>query len=328
MAISLKPAKRFWPAPSFLVLGTLLLAGTGALADSPPPKDSQDAILDLGKVGRGWTGDLTWKLTNPSTQTMIVLAVEPGCHCVEPKIDHLTLEPGQSTRVHARIRTLSQPEGPVTWKVKVRHRVGNETGETSFWAKADLIADIVCQPTIVAFRGNGSATVPLVLSDRRKPGLEVLKVASGVQGIQAHLVKGQPGENQIRIEKLPGNHGTKRGFLVLETNDPVYTSIEVPVHIEPATSQKVEATPAEVRLNPPGAARVVLSRPGDLLVRVARVNTPAGLSAKTHKGPGAKATLEFHQTGVLAAGEKVLVEFENSQLPTLELPVELLPKLP
>jgi len=278
-------------------------------------------VVDLGKVGRGWSGPATWKWNNPGDQPLEITQIQAGCHCVEPQISEKRIAPSQTVDLTARIRTLSQPEGAVSWKVTAHYREGTEMKKMEFWARAELVGDIICQPTILSFRGTGRATSQLTLKDRRSPGIEVKSAKCNLPGIRVSLSKAAPADNEILVEKLPGHLGSQRGFIVLETNDPAYPTLEVPIHLETSALQKVEAAPAEIRSFGQGSARVILSRPGDQLVRVAKVETPAGLTCKMSKGPGAKMTLEFRQSGPVAAGAKAVVVFENPQLPALELPV-------
>lgn len=301
-------------------LANPLLANLSVRGMDPTPAERSD-LVDLGKIGRGWAGQATWKIQNTQKLPLIITQIQPGCHCVEPEVDQNKLEIGQTATIKARIRTLSQPEGPVSWKLKVHYRQGNQTGTMDLLAKAELVGDLICEPTILVFKGDGSLAIPLTLKDRRKPGIEVTKVSAGLKSIKVDLQKSEPGDNLIRVEKLPGPSGHQKGFLVLETNDPLYPQLEVPVQLETSSTQKVEATPSVIQISSNGNCRVLLSRQGDLLVRVSKVHLPQGLTAKINKGPGPKSTIEFTQTGPIPAGEKVLVEFENKQLPATELEI-------
>ncbi len=77
--------------------------------------------------------------------------------------------------------------------------------------------------------------------------------------------------------------------------------------------------PSRLVWNEQQACRMVLSRPGDLLVRVARVDVPPGVTVEIHRGPGPKSTLLFAQTGPIPAGSKVRIVFEKVELGFMDL---------
>lgn len=301
-------------------LASPLLANLSVQGMNPVATEG-GSLVDLGKIGRGWSGHATWKIQNAQNLPLIITQVQPGCHCVEPEVDRNKLEKGETATIKARIRTLSQPEGLVSWRLKVHYRQGTQMGTMDLVAKAELVGDLICEPTILVFKGEGTLVVPLTLKDRRKPGIEVTKVSAGLKGIKADLQKSGPGDNLIRVEKLAGPSGHQKGYLVLETNDPLYPQLEIPVQLETSSTQKVEAAPSVIQFSSNDRCRVLFSRQGDLLVRVSKVHLPQGLAAKISKGPGPKSTIEFTKTGPIPAGEKVLVEFENKQLPATELEI-------
>ncbi|MCY2944834.1 MAG: DUF1573 domain-containing protein [Planctomycetota bacterium] len=285
---------------------------------------AKPSTLELGKLGRGWSGDALWIITNNSGNPVKIIDVFASCHCVKPLAEKTLLGPGESTRIKATIRTLSQPGGKATWKVTLTHGTPAQPELLSLFAVADLIADLRIEPTILSFRGSGTHQTTIQIEDTRTPPIQILKATTSVMGVSATVMENLETTSQ-RIQKIAitkGAHAKGQGYLVLETTDNTRPRIEIPILIEESSTNKVEMTPSRMAWNEKQACRVVLSRPGDLLVRVARVDCPPGVSVEIHRGPGPRSTLLFTRMGSIPAGSKARVVFEKAELGVLDLEVD------
>ena len=265
---------------------------------------AKPSTLELGRLGRGWSGDALWTITNTSGNPVKIIDVFASCHCVKPLAEKTLLGPGESTRIKATIRTLSQPGGKATWKVTLTHGTPAQPELLSLFAVADLIADLRIEPTILSFRGSGTHQTTIQIEDTRTPPIQILKATTSVMGVSATVLENlettHPRHQKIAITK--GAHAKGQGYLVLETTDTTRPRIEIPILIEESSTNKVEMTPSRMAWNEKQACRVVLSRPGDLLVRVARVDCPPGVSVEIHRGPGPRSTLLVHSSGFEGTG--------------------------
>ena len=273
--------------------------------------------INLGILGRGWSGEAQWSITNSSTSPVQILEVRSGCNCVEAKAERSILAPGESTTIQAMIRTLSQAGGKSSWRVSVKFaKPGNSTEEPqnlSLLATAELTNDLRIEPTIISFKGSGPGQTQLTIDDQRSPPIRILKTTTNLQSISTRwLETNNTGHQTLLIQKKAGP--AARGFVVLETDDPSRPRIEIPLFIEDTVTTTVEVTPTRIQWSESGACRMVLSRPGDLLVRVEKVESPREVSVKIVRGPGPRTTLEFRKMGVPPAGSKATVLFDKKEL--------------
>lgn len=55
---------------------------------------AKPSTLELGKLGRGWSGDAVWIITNTSGNPVKIIDVSASCHCVKPLAEKTLLGPG------------------------------------------------------------------------------------------------------------------------------------------------------------------------------------------------------------------------------------------
>ena len=281
--------------------------------------------INLGKIGRGWSGEAEWSLTNTGANPVQILEIRSGCNCVEAKAEKNLLSSGASTKIRAHIRTLSQTGGKSSWKVTILFQhpdcIREEPKTLALLATAELVADLRIEPTIISFKGAGPGQSQLTIFDERSPPIRILKTTTNIPAITTRWVEnGIPGNQSLLIMKKQGP--PMRGFVVLETDDPTRPRIEIPIHIEETLTNLVEVSPTKIQWNPSGNCRMILSRPGDLLLRVEKVEVPEGVTVGVIRGPGPRATLEFKKVGQLASGSKAVVIFEKKELGKLVIDLE------
>lgn len=273
--------------------------------------------LNLGKIGRGWSGEAEWSITNSGANPVQLVDIRSGCNCVEAKAENTLLSPGASTKIRAHIRTLSQAGGKSSWKVTIHFQNSNNPREEpktlALLATAELVADLRIEPTIISFKGTGPGQSQLNILDNRSPPIRILKTTTNIPSISTRWAdNGSPGNQSLLIMKKQGP--AMRGFVVLETDDPTRPRVEIPIHIEETLTNSVQVTPSRIQWSPAGTCRMVLSRPGDLLVRVEKVEVPEGVSVSVLRGPGPRTTLELRKNGQPATGSKATVRFEKKEL--------------
>jgi len=273
--------------------------------------------LNLGKLGRGWSGEALWTIANPTSNPLQILEIRSGCNCVEAKAEKNLLSPGASTKIRAHIRTLSQAGGKSSWKVTIHFQNPNTPREEpktlALLATAELVADLRIEPTIISFKGAGPGQSQLNILDNRSPPIRILKTTTNIPSISTRWAdNGIPGNQSLLIMKKQGP--ATRGFVVLETDDPSRPRIEIPIHIDETLTNAVQVTPSRIQWSPSGTCRMILSRPGDLLVRVEKVEVSEGVSVSVLRGPGPRTTLDFRKNGQTPAGSKATVRFEKKEL--------------
>ena len=198
------------------------------------------------------------------------------------------LQPGETARLAVEINTLTQPDGPNRWQVVVGYRIvtplGPQTRELLLTLTATLSRDVHVSPPQVAFSTAGAATQTLTITDRRPTPLTVTRAASSSPHLSAAVVAPAAGPDGVRRQLVtltlaadtPTGH--REETIVLQTDDPAYPELRVPVRVLKRAAGGVFATPEAVAVRlvpgtPEVSALVQLRNPDGTPVRVLHVRS-------------------------------------------------------
>jgi hypothetical protein len=98
-----------------------------------------DSIFkDVGKVKKGQTVEITYRLENSGDKPLIISDVRPGCGCTLAEKPEQAIAPGKEGKIVAKFNTATQAVGSHTKNITVQ---GNfkPTGQAMLMFKADVV---------------------------------------------------------------------------------------------------------------------------------------------------------------------------------------------
>jgi hypothetical protein len=231
----------------------LLAAGEGS---GPPRLSAPELRVELGEVRSGPVVESRIVLLNDSrSEAVRVVETRPGCGCLKPRLSTEVVPPGGSVDVVMRLNTLTQPAGRQTWTLTLRHRPERDpaarVSECVIRVTARLRREVAVEPAALALRTSGEATHTLTLIDERPRPLGVRAVRCSAPWLRAEVgptsVEGSRRTTPIRItlarECLPGRYDET---LYVDTDDPAYSPLEVPVRVDRTADDGVQVVPEEL----------------------------------------------------------------------------------
>lgn len=299
-----------------LILAFLLAAAPTVSCEMP--------VVDLGTVRSGPPAVATFRLVNSGTAPVKIAGVEAGCGCVRRDVSKSVLAPGEAGTVTLTINTLTQPEGPNSWRASAV----TDAGPVELLVKANLVREIAVSPPAVGFSTATGATQTLTVTDRRAKPLTVTKTSCTSPHLSASI--SPPATTGDRVQKIelvlapdspPGEH---EETVSLFTDDPTCPELRVPVKIAKRVAGTVTAAPAAVDLTF-AAGQTELSsliqlRAGGNPVRIAEATCDhPGVKLKWAEASGRVGTLRV--TVVPGAKGTVRVKFAEPPGAELTIPV-------
>ncbi|MCZ2341006.1 MAG: DUF1573 domain-containing protein [Bacteroidales bacterium] len=255
----------------------------------PPALTCPTPVADVGEVRSGPPLVQSFQLTNPLRDRAIHIT-GLMCGCLRRDLGQERLAPGESTELRVAVNTLTQPEGPNTWRVSVRYRLEPRAGEPEpemveykldLTVVAKLVREISVTPPAVAFSTTGAAQQTLIVTDRRDRPLTVTHARTTSPHLTATLgeTRTEEGEHHQALAlalaaSMPV--GDTQETVVLTTNDPACPELRVPVTVHRRAAHGVTASPAQVELvlaSGVPASRLVQFRAGGQPVRIQAVES-------------------------------------------------------
>ncbi|TWT55585.1 hypothetical protein KOR42_27120 [Thalassoglobus neptunius] len=213
---------------------------------------SQYAV-DLGLVPPLETIPAHFDFRNLGDSDVRILKLEPSCGCLNPRLfdDKKVYGTGESGRFYVSVKTANEAPGPKDYNVRVSYDDGELKERIVRFRMVIPERKVTVTPAEVYFyqtHGNPDSREILV-QDHRGQQLNVLRVESKSDNISAEIgerrIRGQGVEVPIRID-VPGEvaPGKETCWLKIETDDPEYRVIQVPILIwGPQDSTKSEIQP-------------------------------------------------------------------------------------
>jgi len=287
---------------------------------TPAPLVATNAVVDRGEARTGPTLDQAFEITNRSTETVEITAVQPGCGCLKPSTSRTMLRPGETSTVTISVNTLTQPAGLNTWTATVRYRIVAPASapptvepdrELNLKISATLVQEIAVTPPSLAMSTASEATQIVTVSDRRATPLTVLAASTTNPHLTATLrpaartdgLQTQTIELKVTTMYPPG---TAEESLVLTTNDPVCRELRIPVKVTKRTEATIQSVPEApvirfTATQTEASTLIQLRRPGGGQLQVAKVETTdASMTVKWSADPGTVVTVRATVDGTKA----------------------------
>lgn len=327
-------------ASLFITLAVLLFASSTASAQL---HFAQPAV-EAGTVFAGKPLLGKFAFVNAGAQPIQFIDAKPSCACLKPRLPEQPVPAGGKGTIEMAVHTLGQPAGPSAWAARIQYRCGDRTAESVLVLKADLLAEVTCEPAALQLLTSQTLQSQIVIKDTRKQSFAI----QSVQTTSPHLkAVAKPSEAAsggtrwvIRIEVTDDYPDGRREEIVsIHTDDPIYRELKLPVTIVKSSRQRISAVPAEVKLEAvPGqaAARVLLLRDADnqpVVIDQVIADHPA-IACSWASGPGNLATVKVRCASVAASADNLRtvlrIQVKGPVQQTLTVPVEVraLPVIP
>lgn len=287
------------------MLGVLVLAVSAGGPAAPLVADRP--VIDRGTVKGGPPLREAFRLT--AAVPVAITGIESGCGCVRYGVSKQELAAGVTADVAVEVNTLTQPDGPNTWRFTVKYRREGATADEQLDLRlaATLVREVTVTPPMMAVSTEGEATQDIVVRDARAKPLAVTGAATSAAFLTADVRPAAGGRTAVRVTvAADAPVGVHDAAVVIATSDPEYPELRVPVRVTRRAKAAVRVTPEAVDLRPAGGAAVAVvqlrgvdGRP----VEVARAEcaTP-GVVLKWSSGAGPAAAVRVELT--TAAGRR------------------------
>ena len=314
-----------------------ILVAVGIFACCTTPARSELRVaapaVDLGAVRGGQQLTHRFELANSGAKTIEVLAVEPGCGCLAPKLEQRLIAPGGKTTLTLELRTLGQADGPHTWNAKVQYRAGQETKTLSLSLRGMVQSEIIVQPAILGLHVATTVQQEITLIDTRPTPLRVVDVDVRAAGVKlTHLVRdGKTTKIVVTADGAQLRPGRHEGVLSITTDDADYGQLRIPIVVTKTAATSVRCVPESIELRPaPGAttasAVARLRSVNDQPVRIKKIEpSDAGLICTWAPGPGNDATVrvrtQVSAETAAATHHVIAIHLESSAADIVSIPV-------
>ena len=89
------------------------------LAPAADPLELARPTFDAGEVRAGAPLVRRFPFRNAGPEPLTITDLQASCGCLTPTLARRTYAPGESGELTLEVNTLSQPEGPVRWRLRV-----------------------------------------------------------------------------------------------------------------------------------------------------------------------------------------------------------------
>lgn len=295
------------------------------LCTVPPSLTCPTPVADAGEVRSGPPLVQSFQLTNRLSDRVIhITGLDAGCGCLRRELDRKRLAPGESATLRVAVNTLTQPEGPNTWRIGVRYQLEPITGTVPVLAEeqkldlsvaARIVREITVIPPAVAFSTTGAARQTLVVADRRERPLTLTRAVTTSAHLTATVGEART-VNGIREQSVELTLaatmpvGVAQETVVFTTDDPACPELRVPVTVNRRAANSVTVTPTQVEWTfAPGqltVSRLVQLRAGGQPVRIQAVeSTHPAVTTKWASPGGPVATVRL-SVPAGPAGESII----------------------
>jgi hypothetical protein len=288
---------------STLLLGACLAAGC---AQPPAPLGCDRPRIDRGEVRGGPPLVQGFTLVNRGPVPLTLSAARGSCGCLEPRLSRSELPPGETAEMELEVNTLTQGPGPHCWHVHVGFApVGHpdDIANLELELRARLTGELTVEPASLQLLVGSGVTSQLTITDRRPKPLNLSAVRTTDPALTAELTGPWRRENDawvcaVRLAAGGGAAGRRDCLVLLDSDDPDYRTLKVPVTLDRRPTAGVTATPPAVHFAGSPSVLVYLRDAGGRPVRVAGVDCDApAVECKWADGPDAWSTLRLRLTG-------------------------------
>ena len=232
------------------------------VAVGPAPERASLAFaqyaVDLGEVPPRPLIQAHYDFWNKSEKTVKITDLDPSCGCLRPRLtdDRDTIAPGEHGQFVVGVSTANEDPGPHDYSITVHYDDGEPQTQVVRFLFTLPEQKVSLEPSEVFFYQltGEPASRTIHVNDHRGAEMKVLAASisskHATATIEAPQVLGKKGSRTpIRID-VAGDVPAKReiAMLVIETDDPEYKILRVPVLIqgpEPDTSLNNQPEPQE-----------------------------------------------------------------------------------
>jgi hypothetical protein len=271
--------------------------------------------FEAGQVASGTVIRHAFTLVNRGKSAIDVTEVKPGCGCMRPNLDRVTLAPSQQSTLTLEINTLTQPAGPNLWRTVVHYQEKGANAELIVYVRANLQAVVSVSPASLIIHTQNGAKGEFVFSEHYDQPLSIRGVAVASPHVRASC--GAPvreagvWKRNIFIEVLPSMpEGRHDDVVRLMTGDAWSADLSVPFTVIKRAPGRVDATPATLDVlaqgDAPLASRIVLLGSGDskpVVIDHVEVGSPF-MHCTWAQGPGERATMRVQFDREMMPAEK------------------------
>jgi hypothetical protein len=215
-----------------------------AAAPPRPPLVFDQYAVDYGHVLPRPVVSAWFQFTNTGRQPLTITSLEPSCGCLDPRLsrDRKTFHPGERGRFDVTVHTANEEPGPHMFTITVHYEDPQPRSETVVFRLNLPEQKVSVEPAeLVFYQLNGDESeATLYVSDRRDGAIEVLSATPSLEGVSAELLPPETGDDgaqrvPVRI-RVAGDYpsGPHKGFVRIETSDPEFFRLAVPVYVEGA----------------------------------------------------------------------------------------------
>lgn len=236
-----------------LYLTVLFLTVVSHAPDARADLRVAQPVAELGRVRAGIP--LSHRFTFISVGATHILDVKGSCGCLVPRLNKQSYPAGEQGVLHVELNTLTQPAGPHAWRVQVRYRTGGREGETVLLLKAELIAEILVEPTAIVLFIDRPLQREILIKDLRPRPFLITKAQASSPAIRAQVdtpTRDPEGRwtCKVLLNVTPdGPDGRRDEILSIYTDDPEYRELRVPITLVKRTGKDVTATPASLSIS-------------------------------------------------------------------------------
>lgn len=227
----------------------------GPAPERPSLAFAQYAV-DLGEVPPRPMIQAHYDFWNKSDQPVKITKLDPSCGCLRPRLtdDRDTIAPGEHGQFVVGVSTANEDPGPHDYSITVHYNDGEPRTQDVRFLFTLPERKVSLEPSEVFFyqlTGEPDSRTVLV-NDHRGSGMKVLAASisskHATATVEAPQVLGKKGSRTpVRID-VAGNVPAQReiAMLVIETDDPEYKVLRVPVLIQgPEPDTTLSSQPAE-----------------------------------------------------------------------------------
>jgi hypothetical protein len=247
-----------------------------------------EPIIDAGEVRIGPPLVRRFSFTNTGGEPLTITDVRTGCGCLAPTLRQRVYQPGERGDLAVEVNTLSQPAGPHVWRFSLAYRCGETTGEQPLELAARLTQEIEISPAAIAFRGDNPPPTVVTITDRRPRPLHVVTASASSPKLRTEII---PAGVRLTVA-ADAPAGQSAEALVIETDDPDYREIKLPVTIDRKPKTAVTALPNRATLVAGSSAIVQLRAEKPVEVQAIEASVPV-LTCRWAAGPGDRATVRI-----------------------------------
>lgn len=216
-----------------VVSGVSLFLAASVTGQKQPEVGLEPSDIDVGRVAQETPVRIEMRFRNGSGSPVVIDQVVASCGCTVAEVGRREVLPGKSVPI------------AVTWDLRgrrygnhvtgvLRYRTTGRTDEVPFRLRADVLPSFTWEPERVAFHGDESGPVRLIV--RRGPGWksgEVRRAETTHDSLEARLTESD-GETAIELTRHPDREvaGHTKPHVVLHTGSPGESILSIPVYIE------------------------------------------------------------------------------------------------